>query len=49
MLQELPNFESEDQAGVNIGLIDFSLLGGTDDATIPDSTACANKNTFSYF
>jgi hypothetical protein len=35
-LQELLNFVSEDQAGVDVGIIDFSLLGGTDDTTITD-------------
>jgi hypothetical protein len=35
-LQELPNFVSEDQAGVNVGIIDFLSLGGTNDTTITD-------------
>jgi hypothetical protein len=39
MLQELLNFVSEDQASVDIGIINFSLLGGTNDTTITDPTA----------
>jgi hypothetical protein len=39
MLQELPNFVSEDQASVDVGIINFSLLSGTDDTTITDPTA----------
>jgi hypothetical protein len=38
-LQELLNFVSEDQAGVDVGIIDFSLLSGTNNTTITDPMA----------
>ena len=36
-IQKLPHFEADEHTGTDAGLIDFSLLGGTEDAA--DSAA----------